>query len=102
MRTFLTQRLNVVEELRAQLAQIESDLVVVQKVISDGGVLLNKVEEERKAAKVEAYRIGEEKEVAEAKCKDLEQEKYQLMKELEELRAGFAAEKEALIKDYQK
>lgn len=93
MRTFLTQRLNVVEELRAQFTRIESDLVVPQKVISDGGVLLNKVEEERKAAKVEAYRMGEEKEVTEAKCKDLEQEKYQLMKELEELQAGLLLRK---------
>lgn len=55
-----------------------------------------------KVAKAEAYRMGEEKEVAKAKCKGLEQEKYQLMKELEELRAGFSAKKEALIEDYQK
>ena len=65
-------------------------------------MLLNKVDEEMKVAKAEAYRMGEEKEVTEAKCKGLEQEKYQLMKELEELRAGFPVEKEALIKNYQK
>ena len=46
--------------------------------------------------------MGEEKEVAEAKCKDMEQEKDHLRKDLEELRAGFIAEKEELKEDYQK
>lgn len=67
-------------------------------------------------AKAEACRMGEEKEVVEAKCKDVDQEKYQLRKELEELQAffdiqnkeleslrmGFAAENEKLKEDYRK
>lgn len=66
--------------------------------------------------KAEACRMGEEKEVVEAKCKDVDQEKYQLRKELEELQAsfniqnkeleslrmGFAAENEKLNEDYRK
>lgn len=60
--------------------------------------------------------MGEEKEVAEAKCKCIEQEEDQLKKELKDLRAtskvqkkqleellaGFIAENESLTKDYQK
>lgn len=83
---FITQQLDNDEELHTQLAQTESDLATAQKAISNGGRLLNKVEKERKTAKVEARQRGEEKEVVETKCKDLEYEKYRLMKKLEELR----------------
>ena len=68
------------------------------------------------AEKAEARRMGEEKEVVEAKCKDVEQERNQLKKELEGLRAmseaqkkqleelqvGFTIEKKTLTEDYQK
>lgn len=66
--------------------------------------------------KVEARRMEEEKKTTEAKCKDGEQERDQLKKELDEFRAAskahkkqlkevwamFVAEKETLIEDYQK
>lgn len=40
--------------------------------------------------------MGEEKGVIDAKCKDLEQEKYQLMKELKELWAASNVQKNEL------
>ncbi|RVW23366.1 hypothetical protein CK203_100795 [Vitis vinifera] len=49
---------------------------------------LKELQEGMEVAKVEARRMGEEKEATEAKCK--------------ELRAGFTVEKEALTEDYQK
>lgn len=48
-------------------------------------MLLNEAEEEREVAKVEACRVKEEREAVEAKCKDDEQKKDLLKKELEEL-----------------
>lgn len=68
------------------------------------------------AAKAETCRMREEKKVVEGKCKVVEQERDQLKKELEDLRAafeakkkqheeirvGFTVKKEALTEDYQK
>lgn len=95
---------------------MESDLTIAQKAILDRGRLLKKAEKEKQAAKVEARRMGEGKKVIEAKYKDLEQEKYQMRKELEklqatsnmqrkelqDLRVRFTVKKEALTEDYQK
>lgn len=64
--------------------------------------------------KVEAHQMEEEKKTTEAKCKDGEQERDQLKKELDEFRVAseahkkeleevwvrFVAKKEALIADY--
>ena len=85
MRTFLTQWIDNDEELRAQLVRVENELVVARKATADGEKLLKESEEEMQATKVEAHRMGEEKEAVEAICKDVEQEKDQLKKELEEL-----------------
>lgn len=85
MRTFLTQWIDNDEELRAQLVRVENELVVARKATADREKLLKESEEEMQATKVEAHRMGEEKEAVEAICKDVEQEKDQLKKELEEL-----------------
>ncbi|KAJ9685863.1 hypothetical protein PVL29_017794 [Vitis rotundifolia] len=74
MQAFLTLQINNSEELRAQLVRVERELAVVWK-----------------AAKVEVRQMGEEKEAVEAKCKDVEQERDQLKKELEELRVASEA-----------
>lgn len=47
--------------------------------------MLKEIEEEREVAKAEACQMREEMETTEAKCKNVEQEKDQLKKELEEL-----------------
>lgn len=72
MKIFLTQRLDNDKELHTRLKQTESDLVAAQKAILDEEILLKKANEEMEAVKTEAHRMGEEKKVVEAKCKDME------------------------------
>ncbi|KAJ9701495.1 hypothetical protein PVL29_006724 [Vitis rotundifolia] len=85
MRAFFTQRLDNNEELHAQLERAKSDMAAAQKAISDRERLLKETKKENEVAKAKARRMGEEKKVAETKCKYVEREKYQLRKELEEL-----------------
>lgn len=61
MRVFLTQWIDSDEELCAQLVRVESELVATQKAIIDRERLLKETKE-KQVAKVEARRIGEEKE----------------------------------------
>ncbi|KAL6319904.1 hypothetical protein AAG906_036977 [Vitis piasezkii] len=74
-----------VAAIRNLMRQRSSLFRQLEKAISNGGRLLKETEEESEVAKAKARRMGEEKE----------------KKELEELRAGFAAEKEELKEDYQ-
>lgn len=96
MQVFLTQHIDSSAELRAQLVRVENELTTVRKVVVDAEKLLKELEEGMQAAKAETCRMGEEKEVAEAKCKDIEQENDQLKKELEELRVASEAQKKWL------
>lgn len=116
MRTFFTQRLGSNKELRTQLEKAKSDPFAAQKAIVDGGKLLEKVENERETMRTEACRVKAKRDATEAKCKKVEQEKEQLHKEFEELRAvstahkneikelqaKFAVEKKELMEDYHK
>lgn len=96
MRAFLTQQLDNNEELRTQLEQVESELAVAQKAITNGGRLLKESEEEKETMKAEVWQMKDKKEAAKAKRKDVEQEMNQLKKELENLRAVFDAQKKEL------
>lgn len=116
MRAFFTQRLGSNKELRTQLEKADADPFAAQKAIVDEGRLLEKVEKERETMRTEACRVKAERGATEAKCKEVEQEKKQLHKEFEELRAlstahkkeikelqaKFAAEKKELVEDYHK
>lgn len=82
MWVFLTQQIDNNEALHAQLVRVKSELTAVQKVAADAKKLLKELEKGMQAVKVEVRWMGEEKEVVEAKCKDAEQEKNQLKKEL--------------------
>ncbi|KAJ9678109.1 hypothetical protein PVL29_022871 [Vitis rotundifolia] len=83
MQAFLTQQIDNNEELRAQLVWVESELASIRKVVVDAKKLLKELEEGMQVAKVKACWMEEEKEAAEAKCKDAEQERDQLKRELE-------------------
>lgn len=72
MKIFLTQRLDNDKELSTRLKQTESVLAAAQKAILDKERLLKKANKEMEAVKTEAHRMGEEKQVVEAKCKDME------------------------------
>ena len=71
--------------------RVKNELAVVRKAVVDAKKLLKELEEGMQVVKVEACWMWEEKEAAEAKCKNAEQERDQLKKELEELRAVFEA-----------
>lgn len=75
MEVFLTQRIDNDEEFRAQLVRVESELTATRKATTNRDKLLKKSEEAKQATKVEARHMGKEKEVAKAKCKDVEQER---------------------------
>ena len=94
MRGFFTQQLDSNEELHTQLKRAENDPVAAQKAITDRGKLLKEIEEEREVVKAEVCQMREEMETTEAKCKNVEQEKDQLKKELEELGMTSDARKE--------
>ena len=91
MLAFLTQQIDNNEELRTQLVRVASKLTVVWKATADEKKLLNETKEKKQVVKVEARRMREENEVTEAKCRNAEQERNQLKKELEKLWAVFEA-----------
>ena len=91
MRVFFTQQIDNNEILCTQFVRVKNELAVVRKAVVDAKKLLKELEEGMQVVKVEACWMWEEKEAAEAKCKNAEQERDQLKKELEELRAVFEA-----------
>lgn len=72
MRAFFTQQLSSNKELCTQLEWVESDLAATQKVVTDGAKLPNETKKEREVAKADVCQMKEEREAAEAKCKDPE------------------------------
>ena len=72
MRVFLTQQIDNNEELRTQLGWAESKLATIWIVVADSEKALRELQEGMQAEKAEARRMGEEKEVVEAKCKVVE------------------------------
>lgn len=64
--------------------------------------MVRKIEEGKEAAEVEAYQMAEEREMMEVRHKKAEEENKWLRWEMEELRTGFAAQKEELEGKYQK
>lgn len=70
MQTFLTQQIDNNKEPYAQLVRVEGELIAVQKAVADAEKLLKELDEGMQVEKVEACRMGEEKEAAEAKFKD--------------------------------
>lgn len=69
MQVFLTRQIDNNEELRTQLRRVESELASVRIVTADAEKTLKELQEGMEVAKVEARRMGEEKEAIEAKCK---------------------------------
>ena len=91
MRVFLTWQIDNNEELYTQLGRVESELVAVRIAAVDAEKAMRELQEGVQAVKAEACRMEEEKKVVETKCKDTEQERDQLNKELEDLRAASEA-----------
>lgn len=102
MKTFITHRMSGREELRAKLERVESDLAATQKTAADGAEALKLVDGEKETIRDESEWLRNEGKTVEAKCKGVEQENVQLKKEIEELRAKFAAQRKELEEEYQK
>lgn len=62
MRVFLTQKIDTSEALCTQLVQVDSELTAVLIVVVDAEKLLKELQDEMQTTKVEARRMGEEKE----------------------------------------
>lgn len=62
MRVFLTQQIDTSEELCTQLVQVDSELTAILIVVVDTEKLLKELQDEMQTTKVEARRMGEEKE----------------------------------------
>lgn len=93
MRAFISHRLDGSEELRVKLERVEADLAAAQKAVADGAEALKLVEKENGAIHAKADRLKEKEKAMEAKFKGAEQENSQLRRGVEELRAGFSAQK---------
>ncbi|RVW34412.1 hypothetical protein CK203_092159 [Vitis vinifera] len=97
MLAFFTQRIDNDEELRTQLVRVKSELLLLFKRLEVAKTMLAFLtqqidnNEELRTQLVEARRMREENEVTEAKCRNAEQERDQLKKELEKLWAVFEA-----------
>ena len=72
MKAFITQRMDRSEELHSKLKLAESELAIARKVVDERAESLRKVEKERETVNAEARRLGDEENVAEAKCKKTE------------------------------
>lgn len=102
MRTYIAQNMDNNEELHSKLKSVEGELAAARTTSVKGTELLRKTEEEKEATNVEARQLREERETEKAKCKKAKQENEWLKNEMEELRAGFVAQKEELEGEYQK
>ena len=102
MRAIITQQMDNSEELHSKLKLAESELVAARKALDEVVESLRMTEGERKATNAEARQLREKGKMVEAKCKETKQEDERLRNEVEELRAGFATQKEKLEGEYQK
>lgn len=72
MLVFLTWQIDNSEELHTQLVRVKSELAAVRIVDADMEKMMKELREEVQMTKVEARRMGEEKDAIDAKCKDTE------------------------------
>ena len=86
MRAYIAHNMDGNEELLADLETIKSKVATTRKLTKKGACLLRKVDE-KKANMV-------------AKKENAKEETARLRQELQDLRAGFAAQKEDLEADY--
>nr|CAN68727.1 hypothetical protein VITISV_033603 [Vitis vinifera] len=102
MRAYIAHNMDGNGELLTNLEMAGSEVVATQKLAKEGACLLRKVEKEKEAPQVKAHLLVEEKMAMEAEKEKIEEETAWLRWELQDLRAGFAAQKKDLEVDYQK
>ena len=99
MMAYIAHNMDDSEDFCARLETIESEVVAAQKFVEEGVGLLRRTEEEKKAAQAKARQLAEKKETIAAGKKNAKEEAKRLR---QELRAGFAIQKEELEAEYQK
>lgn len=90
------------EELLVGLEMAKSKVVTAWKLAEEGACLLRKTDEEKEASQVEACQLAKEKTTMMTKKEKTKNEIAQLRRELQDLRARFAAQKKDLETNYQK
>ena len=88
---FISHHPGDIEELHGKLEWVETNLAVAQKAVANGAETLKLVEGEKGTIWAEVDWLKEKGEAMEAKYKGTEQENSQLKREVDELRANFAA-----------
>ena len=100
MMAYIAHSMNDSEDFRTRLETIKSDVVAARKLVEEGvGLLRMTEEEEKEVAQAEARWLAEEKEAIMAGNNKTDEETRRLR---QELRAGFAIQKEKLETEYQK
>lgn len=102
MKAYLAHHMDGSEALIASLEMTKSEVVTARRIAEEGVGLLIKVEEEKEAIQVEARQLVEENEAMEADKKKVKDEAGRLRQKLQDLRAGFATQKDELEAEYQK
>ena len=99
MMAYIAHNMDDSEDFRTRLETIKSDVVAGRKLVEEGVGLLRMTEEDKEAAQAEAHWLAEEKETIMAGNNKIDEEAGRLR---QELRAGFAIQKEELETEYQK
>ena len=102
MRAYIAHNMDENEDLFASLETEKSEATATRKLAEESVSLLKKVKDEKEVSQAEAYWLVEEKTVIAAKNEKAKEEVVQLRRELQNLRVGFATQKEDLEVDYQK
>ena len=77
MRAFISQYPGGIEELRARLEKVETELAAAQKAVADGTEQLSRVEEEKEATRAETDILKKEKQALEGQVNEARQENFQ-------------------------
>ena len=102
MRAYFAHNMNRNEDFFAILETMKSETAAAQKLVEEGVDLLRKAEEEKETVQTEAHQLVEKKKTMAVDKNKAEKKAAQLRHELQDLRVGFATQKEDLEVDYQK
>ena len=102
MRAYIAHNMDENEELQVGLETAKSEATTAWKLVEEGACLLRKVGDDKEASQTKDRWLDEEKTTITVKKEKTEDETIRLRWELQDLRAGFVAQKKDLETDYQK
>ena len=89
MMAYVAHNVDENEDLLANLEIVKSETVAAQELAKEGVGLLRKAEEEKNVSQAKARQLVEEKTIMAAEKEKVEEEAVRLRHELQDLRAGF-------------